>query len=122
MHDDAIEALRRLRRRELLENGAVKEYYSSLSDIVRAYVEGLAEIPASRMTTEECVLSSARSDRIVAVHRALLGDFLLEADLVKFAHHLPSPADAERAWSWALRFVDETSAAAREESMHAADG
>jgi hypothetical protein len=43
-------------------------------------------------------------------HRALLGDFLGESDLVKFARHHPTLADAERAYGAAERFVDETAA------------
>ena len=41
-------------------------------------------------------------------HRALLGDFLGESDLVKFARHHPTLADADRAFGAAERFVDET--------------
>ncbi len=38
-----------------------------------------------------------------------LGEFLAESDLVKFARHLPTIADSERAWEAAARFVEETS-------------
>ena len=41
-------------------------------------------------------------------HEAGIGEFLFESDLVKFARHLPTIADSERAWGAAKRFVDET--------------
>ena len=66
------------------------------------------------MTTEEFLLATARDGRLVAAHRRLLGEFLVESDLVKFARHLPTIADTERAWAAARRFVDETAAARRE--------
>ena len=37
-----------------------------------------------------------------------LGEFLSESDLVKFARHLPSLGDSDRAYGAARRFVDET--------------
>jgi hypothetical protein len=61
------------------------------------------------MTTEEFLLTTAREGRLEGGHRRLLGDFLAESDLVKFARHLPTIADSERAWEAAARFVHETS-------------
>ena len=106
-HEVAIEELERLRRRGL-DAGAMKTYYSELSAIVRTYLEQRFEIRAPEMTTEEFLLVSARGGRLVGPHRALLGDFLKESDLVKFARHMPTIADGERAWTAARRFVDET--------------
>src|SRR5207247_5345081 len=103
-------ALERLRRRGLVEAGAMKDYYSELSAIVRTYLEQRFEIRAPEMTTEEFLLASARGGRLVGPHRALLGEFLKDSDLVKFARHLPTVADGERAWAAARRFVDETRA------------
>ena len=113
-HEVAVEALERLRRRGLIEAGAMKEYYSELSAIARTYLEQRFEIRAPEMTTEEFLLASARSGRLVGPHRALLGEFLKESDLVKFARHVPTVADGERAWAAARRFVDETRAAREE--------
>jgi hypothetical protein len=117
--DIAREELERLRRRGLIAEGAFKEYYSSLSDIVRTYVEHRFHIRAPEMTTEEFLLVAARGGKLLGPHRALLSDFLVESDLVKFARHMPTIADSERAWTAARRFVDET-AAAPEERQRAA--
>jgi hypothetical protein len=118
-HDLAVEELERLRRRGLVAEGAFKEYYSALSGIVRTYVEQRFHIRAPEMTTEEFLLIAARSGKLLGQHRSLLGDFLVESDLVKFARHMPTIADCERAWTAARRFIDE-SAAQPEESRRAA--
>lgn len=118
-HEVAREALERLRVQRLIEAGAFtagafKDYYSALTDIVRCYLEQRFGVRAPEMTTEEFLLVSARDGRLAAAHRALLGEFLLESDLVKFARHHPTIADSERAWTAARRFVDETAPAAAE--------
>ncbi len=107
-HEVAIEELERLRGRRLTEHGLFKEYYSALSGIVRAYLERRFSLRAPEMTTEEFLLTTARSGSLQAAHRGLLGEFLTESDLVKFARHVPTLADSERAYTAARRFVDET--------------
>jgi len=107
-HEIALEALERLRSRRLTDQGLFKEYYSALSGIVRDYVERRFGVRAPEMTTEEFLLTTARDGRLNNAHRRLLADFLVESDLVKFARHLPTIADSERAWSAAERFVKET--------------
>jgi len=108
-HDVAAEALAELKRRNLVREGRFKEYYSALSDIVRTYLERQFGLRAPEMTTEEFLLTTARDARLDGVHRRLLGEFLVESDLVKFARHHPTIADSERAWDAAARFVAETS-------------
>ncbi len=109
-HVVALEELERLRRRGLVEQGAFKEYYSALSTIVRSYIERRFGLRAPEMTTEEFLLSSTRGGRLQSGHRGLLGEFLTESDMVKFARHVPTIADSERAFAAARRFVDETAA------------
>jgi hypothetical protein len=107
-HVVAYQELERLRGRNLIELGAFKDYYSGLSGIVRTYLEQRFTVRAPEMTTEEFLLATARQGVLERAHRALLGDFLSESDLVKFARHLPTIADSERAFVAARRFVDET--------------
>src|SRR5262249_5839215 len=108
-HEIAARALADLKRRDLIGRGAFKEYYSRLSDIVRVYLEQRFHLRAPEMTTEEFLLTTARDGRLDGAHRRLLGDFLAESDLVKFARHRPTIADSERAWDAASRFVQQTS-------------
>jgi hypothetical protein len=107
-HEIAVEALRALRARRLPELGEWKEFYSTLSGIVRHYLEDRFRVRAPEMTTEEFLAATARDGALEGAHRALLGEFLVESDLVKFARHVPALGDAERAFTAAERFVDET--------------
>ena len=104
----ARRALAELAARGLLERGAFKEYYATLSTIVRVYLEERFRLRAPEMTTEEFLLATARNAELTRPQRSALGAFLRESDLVKFARHVPALADAERAFAAAGRFVDET--------------
>jgi hypothetical protein len=107
-HEIAAEALRALRARRLPEVGEFKEFYSTLSDIVRRYLEDRFHVRAPEMTTEEFLVATARGAALERAHRALLGTFLGESDLVKFARFVPTLGDSERALAAAERFVDDT--------------
>lgn len=109
-HVVALAALDALRARGLVERGAMKDFYSALSDIVRRYLEDRFRLRAPEMTTEEFLLVTSRDGRLAAGHRRLLGDFLTESDLVKFARHVPTLSDGERAFEAARRFVTDTTA------------
>jgi hypothetical protein len=60
------------------------------------------------MTTEEFLVAVAGDGRLAPPHRRLLGDFLSQADLVKFARHLPTFQDSDNAHAAARRFVEDT--------------
>jgi len=111
-HVVALAALAALRARQLVEHGAFKDFYSTLSDIVRRYLEDRFHVRAPEMTTEEFLLTTSRDGRLAAPHRRLLGEFLTESDMVKFARHVPTIADSARAFEAARRFVDDTTEAA----------
>jgi len=107
-HEVAADALRALRARQLPELGEWKEFYTTLSGIVRRYLEDRFELRAPEMTTEEFLAETARGGALDGSQRTLLGGFLTESDLVKFARHVPTLGDSERALGAAERFVDET--------------
>lgn len=107
-HELAIEALARLRAARLVEAGRYEEFYVRLSAIVREYVEARFRLRAPEMTTEEFLQAAQHRAQLAPPQRARLGQFLGEADLVKFARHQPAPADAERAYDAALEFVRAT--------------
>jgi hypothetical protein len=107
-HEIAADALRALRARRLPETGEFKEFYSTLSDIVRRYLEDRFQVRAPEMTTEEFLAATARGAALERAHRALLGSFLAESDLVKFARFVPTLDDSERALVAAERFVSDT--------------
>lgn len=119
-HVVAAQALADLSRRRLLHAGAFVEHYTTLAAIVRTYVEQRFALRAPEMTTEEFLGVSARDARLAGSQRGLLGRFLGECDLVKFARHVPTVDDGERALAAATRFVEETAEREAPEAMRAA--
>lgn len=104
----ALEELRVLGRKALPEAGRFDEYYVALSSIVRRYLEGRFSLHAPEMTTEEFLQTAQRAGSLKPDHRRLLGDFLSESDLVKFARYVPAVEQAKRAHEAARRFVEES--------------
>lgn len=107
-HLVALEALARLQAAGLLAAARREEFYVRLSAIVREYLEGRFHVRAPEMTTEEFLQVAQRDRQLSPPQRALLGAFLTEADLVKFARYVPADADAERAYRAAREFVEST--------------
>jgi hypothetical protein len=107
-HELALAALNRLRTRRLIEDGKFEDYYVELSAIVRRYLESRFHLRAPEMTTEEFLSTVASDARLTPPHRRLLGEFLSQADLVKFARLLPTLNDSDAAYAAARRFVEET--------------
>jgi hypothetical protein len=100
----AIRALRQLRE----ENPPVEEFYTRLSDIVRHYLEGRFHLRAPERTTEEFLYEVSQDNTLAQEHKDLLGAFLQESDLVKFARHHPEESDMQRALAAAEKFVSDT--------------
>jgi hypothetical protein len=103
-YEIAMRALQQLRE----QNPGVEEFYTHLSDIVRAYLEGQLGLRAPERTTEEFLYEMSRDHALSAEHKELLGAFLEESDLVKFARFRPGDQDKQRAFGAAERFVQET--------------
>jgi hypothetical protein len=100
----AIHELQRLRE----GNPPVEEFYTRLSDIVRRYLEGQLGLRAPERTTEEFLYEVSRDRALSTEHKELLGAFLQESDLVKFARFRPGEEDKKRAFAAAEKFVEET--------------
>src|SRR5437879_4001819 len=96
----ALAALQKLR----LDNPPVEEFYTRLSDILRQYIEGQFGLRAPERTTEEFLAEATLPPQ----HMALLGTFLQESDLVKFARARPGKDDMERAFGAAEKFVHDS--------------
>jgi hypothetical protein len=95
----ALAAMQKLRA----ENPPVEVFYTRLADILRHFIEGQFGLRAPEQTTEEFLAQAT----LPAENMALLGAFLQEADLVKFARHRPGSAEADRAWAAAQSFVEQ---------------
>ena len=115
-YDRAVQSLRALLAESLMERGLVDEFYTRLSDIVRHYLEGRFQLRAPELTTEEFLHEVARDASLRQEHKDLLGAFLQESDLVKFARLRPAELDMKRAFDAAEQFVHDTRPRLREEA------
>lgn len=90
----ATTLLQTLEKKELLQKGEVKTYYSELTDIARNYIEEAIHIPAMESTTSELItaLQEASAKKKMSVSPEILQSLekvLKQADLVKFAKSKP---------------------------------
>ena len=136
-YDLAARALQRLIEEGLIGRGEAEPFYTRLSDIVRRYLEGRFQLHAPERTTEEFLCeasgnggasvplaaggSTTASGTLAPPclspgHKTLLGEFLQECDLVKFARLRPGSTDMKRAFDAAERFVHDTRPRMREEA------
>lgn len=70
----------------LMRPARAREFSTAASDIVRQYIEQRFSVTATRRTTEEFLLDLlGSSDAALAQHQGLLGEFLHQCDVVKFA-------------------------------------
>lgn len=98
--EKAIAYLQNLDKKQLVQRGDVKEYYSEMTDITRTYIEESIHIPAMESTSSELMeaLKKAIADKKMFVNREELDKFkkvLENSDLVKFAKSQPLPFEIE---------------------------
>jgi hypothetical protein len=106
-HEIAVEALEAAMT-EYSKTGDVKEYYVSISDIVRRYIETVFKVRAPEMTTQEFLASLGGSWKISDAYKELLKIFMEACDLVKFAKHAPLKEEINSVFTTAKKFVEET--------------
>jgi hypothetical protein len=92
--EKATSLLQLLEKKELLQKGEIKEYYSEMTDIARDYIEEAIEIPAKESTTSELILglraaSTKKKMKLSKDTLESLEKVLKQADLVKFAKSKP---------------------------------
>lgn len=87
----------------LFEKGQAKAFYFRFSEILRQYLETLRGFPAAEFTTEEIAscISHEQDRRLLSILR--------QADLVKFADTIPTPARKDEEVKTALVYIRETS-------------
>ena len=111
-HIIAFEKLEQLKNEKLWQEGKLKQYHSSLTDIIREYIENRYKIQAMEQTTDE-ILWSFRNVAIDEESKVKLKRVLILADLVKFAKELPMPNENEMSLTNSYDFINGTK---REES------
>lgn len=104
--EQALARLQAARDEGLVEQGAMKEFYTRISDAIRDYVAALESAWGEDLTTTE-LLARFRAQVGPAPARSL-GDVLRPADQVKFARRQPDAGTAVAEWEaargWVLDF------------------
>ncbi len=107
-HVIAYRQLEELQRANLVARGRMDEYYEKLSGCLRRYLEKRFFLRAPWMSTEEFLKEVKASPVLNAAQRAVLKEFLLLSDLVKFARYGSSAKEASEAFARAKSFIDQT--------------
>ena len=103
----ALLELDNLENSDLLKKKQIKKYFSTLSDIVRKYIQRRYEISALDRTTEEIKgeMKRVKLEQNVAELTYVL---LCFCDLVKFAKYIPSTEEIEKSLNDAYNIVNMT--------------
>ena len=102
----ALKELITLEEAKIWQKGKIKEYYSSLSEIVRRYTEERFQFIALELTTEEIIneLKSKLNQEQIQNLKTLLQ----RADLAKFAKSKPIESENTESMLLAKNFVNNT--------------
>ena len=106
-YDKAVGDLEQLRQQKLWQSGKVKEYFSSLTDIAREYIEGQFGVNAVEMTTDD-ILEEVKQLHFSQETYNKLKETMEVADLVKFAKYSAANLESENAMNSMTEFVNES--------------
>jgi len=106
-HIIALQSLEKLKEQKLWQSGKTKQYHSSISEILRDYIEKRFGVNAMEETTSE-ILYGLRLQSIPTDLMNELTQTLTLADLVKFAKENPLPNENESSLNKAIDFVSNT--------------
>lgn len=106
-YEAAMQELNRLRERKLAEAGREKEYYTTLVDILRTYLDRRFSINAMEMSTTQ-ILESLRRNPETRDNQPRIKQILEIADFVKFANVRPLPDDNIKTFNNVVQFVQDT--------------
>jgi len=106
-HEVALLALDDLLKKNLLDDGKYKEFYSEISEIMRRYTEGRYFIPALEETSRE-ILKELKTQDISDEMLMMVKEILELSDLVKFAKYKPSDIENDNIVDLSRQFIEGT--------------
>lgn len=110
----ALNSLHSLEEEKLWQKGYVKEYHSKITEIVRKYFEERFYLPALELTTSEAMKKLGNRNDASGILQTT-GEFLNNADLVKFAKYKPIASVNEEMMKQAYQIVEKTIPKEREQ-------
>ncbi|MBX3165072.1 MAG: hypothetical protein KF900_11380 [Bacteroidetes bacterium] len=106
-HITALASLKKIKEAQEWKEGKVKEYYSSISDTIRLYIEERFGVNALESTTDE-IMTAFRTQVVDRESKDKLQQLLMLSDLVKFAKQFPIEAEHNFTLQNAFDFVNGT--------------
>lgn len=106
-HEIALESLKQLNKKNLIEKKEVDRYYMGLSRILREYIENRYFLKALEMTTSE-MLAVLENDGLYKKIGETVQEVLTNSDLVKFARHIPKDSFATVLMEKTMKMVEDT--------------
>jgi hypothetical protein len=103
-HEEAIQALDRIKKEKIWRSGMIKGYYTLLTDTLRRYIERRYGIQSLEMTTAETMLELKTTNADQQAQEKLK-HILETADMVKFAKANPIVTENENCLDLAYHFV-----------------
>ena len=107
-HVIALRELEHLKELMLWQKGEIKQYYSSLTEILRKYLENRFSVFSLELTTSETLDALLKTGFRKDKSYENLKTVLSGADMVKFAKHNPEPTENEVYFQTAWDFIIET--------------
>jgi hypothetical protein len=107
-HEEALEALDKLLKKDLIEKGRAREFCFEISEIFRRYMHARTDIPAVDLTTEEIIPRVEDEEIADEALRTVVRDFLTDTDLVKFAKYQPAREEVDKIIEGTRTFINET--------------
>lgn len=106
-HVTALASLEKIKEEAIWKDNKVKEYYSSIADTVRLYIEERFHINALELTSEE-IIKVFKSQVVDSESKLKLSQILTLSDFVKFAKQIPIEAEHTLTLNNAFDFVNGT--------------
>ncbi len=106
-HIIALQTLEKIKNEQIWKEEKTKEYYSSISDTIRLYIEERFKVNALESTTAE-IMKAFRSQVVDKESKDKLQQLLMLSDLVKFAKQFPIISEHTFTLQNAFDFVNET--------------
>ncbi|MDR1202452.1 MAG: hypothetical protein LBL58_12625 [Tannerellaceae bacterium] len=106
-HEQAIMELNRIKQQKLWQQGRNKEYYTSITEILRHYIIDRFGMNAMEMTSGEILDIIKRNNEADSVYENLK-QILQLADFVKFAKWNPLPDENDLSMMNAYLFINQT--------------
>ncbi len=106
-HITALETLEKIKQEAIWKDNKTKEYYSSIADTVRLYIEERFNINALELTSDE-IIKIFKAQVIDSESKLKLSQILTLSDFVKFAKQIPIEAEHTLTLNNAFDFVKGT--------------